>query len=265
MSPLICWLITGAVLLLFAGLLGRTVRYSEPDGQGWKQAKPTILGILIDDRKRYSLAHFQLVAWGLVLTSLVAAVALARLLASVAPGEVLNFTIPPNLLVLAGLAGGSSVLATAVKASKDTAQIQAKSGRTQFRQMFMVEEGVGTDSAVDPTKFQNFVLTVIAIAVYSVMAGSYLAHTDLSRTGAPNLLPDVAQGLLYLIGISQGAYVGAKIPNRAMSDDPSQRAPAAVPEPAIQPVPVPAITTAPALAAAPALVTLAGAATATGD
>jgi hypothetical protein len=224
-----------------------------------------VLGILIDDRKRYSLAHFQLVAWGLVLTSLVAAVALARLLASVAPGEVLNFNIPPNLLVLAGLAGGSTVLATAVKASKDTAQIQSKSGKTQFRQMFMVEEGDGTDSAVDPTKFQNFALTVIAIAVYIVMAGSYLAHTDLSSAGAPNLLPNVAQGLLYLIGISQGAYVGAKIPNRPTSDDTSQLAPATVLEPASQSMPVAAITTVPALAAAPALVTLAAATTATGD
>jgi len=86
MTAIICWVCLAAVLLGLAGVLGRRVSYVETVNGTDQLVSGRWLGILIDYRKRYSLAHFQVVVWSLVLLSLVGAVFLARLLARV-PAE----------------------------------------------------------------------------------------------------------------------------------------------------------------------------------
>src|SRR4051794_35249147 len=84
-----------------------------------RAVKPTrsVVGILIDSRGRFSLTHFQLVAWTLVILPLISGVFWGRLLENVdAP---LNFEIPSQVLGLLGITIGSSVAAGTVKSAKD--------------------------------------------------------------------------------------------------------------------------------------------------
>jgi len=233
---LVYWLITGIFFLIVAGVVGNFVPY-RPDtraarapappaggpaaqpsqapqpptaGQASPPMRGDVLGILIDNRGRFSLTHFQVVLWSLVLLSLVGAVFLDRLLNGGLAGlpNAMNITVPTSLLILAGISGGSAVIATAVKAAK-FGKVDPNAP-PQFRQMFMTEEGDNTDQTIDVTKFQGFFFTVIAVVAYIALAASQLAN---AKTPLDSL-PDIGQGVTWLIGISQAAYLGAKIPDK---------------------------------------------------
>jgi hypothetical protein len=179
MNALVLWAITAAVLIVCAGRVG-------------KVANGKWTGILIDERDRYSLTHLQTVLWALMLLSLLAAIFLARLIAGLSlhspltPGDVLDIYIPSQILILAGISGGSAVLATAVKSQPDRTQRfrdQQGDAKPRFSQVFLVEEGANMDKAVDVMKFQNFFLTLIAVGAYVAMAASVLAgNTEWHQT-----------------------------------------------------------------------------------
>lgn len=223
MNTLFYWLITAGVLIVCAGLIGRKATFIGSDGQ---EHKGNWLGIFIDDRLRYSLTHFQIVLWALVWLSLFAAIFLAGLLDG-NPADALSITIPPEILALAGISGGSAVLTTAIKAprtdgirratlsrakalknSKDSKDSRDFKG-SHFAQIFLEEEGDAADKVIDVTKFQNFFLTLIAVGAYIA-----LAVTALGVPGVPEGLPGFNQDLLWLIGISHAAYVGGKFPEK---------------------------------------------------
>jgi len=233
---LVYWIVTGIFFLLVAGGVGFFVPY-RPDSRpsrapvppaGGQAAQPPqapqpaaagqasppmrgdVLGILIDNRGRFSLTHFQVVLWSLVLLSLLAAVFIDRLLNGGLAGlqTAMNITVPTSLLILAGISGGSAVIATAVKSAK-FGKVDPNAP-PQFRQIFMTEEGDNTDQTIDATKFQSFFFTLIAVAAYIALAASQLAN---AKTPLDSL-PDIGQGVTWLIGISQAAYLGAKIPDK---------------------------------------------------
>jgi hypothetical protein len=194
------WLVSLVALLLLAGWIGRRTE----TGQG-------ILGILIDGRGRYSLTHFQIVLWTMVILSSVLGVLVSQ------GFDTKNFQIPIQLLGLMGISAGSAVLATGVKASKDTGP-QAKKiaragtftlsdGTTEeitpcFAQIWLEEEGNQADKVVSITKYQNFIFTLVILCVYVTMAW---------KSGKLPALPD---NVVWLIGISHAGYVGGKIPNQ---------------------------------------------------
>ena len=66
-----------------------------------------LLGILIDNRGRYSLTHFQLVVWSIVILSLISGVFWGRLAEGVS--DPLSFKIPSEVLGLLGITVGSAV------------------------------------------------------------------------------------------------------------------------------------------------------------
>ena len=108
------WAISAVVLIVIAVLLGMLVRLpSEAE-----RPKPRWLGILVDDRGRFSLNRTQLVLWSIVVLSLIAGVFFGRLIEDVP--EPLEFTIPGNVLGLLGISVGTAVTVGAVKASKST-------------------------------------------------------------------------------------------------------------------------------------------------
>ncbi len=213
MNALVCWAITGSVAVILAGIVGREVTYPKKAGT---EGKGNWLGILIDERQRFSLTHLQIVLWSLVLLSLLAAIFLARLVNGTNGGDALNFTIPQEILTLAAISGGSAVLSTAVKSTR-TESVRMQNvvpGTTDpkppyFSQVFMVEEGANIDKVIDVTGFQNFFLTLIAVSAYVVMAASVLAETKV-----PTAFPGFNSDLLWLIGISHAAYVGGKFPEK---------------------------------------------------
>jgi hypothetical protein len=209
MSALVYWAITAVVIIVLAGIIGRRVVYIKEDGT---EGTGNWLGIFVDERQRYSLTHTQLILWSVVIISLLFAVFMARLLGGPNPSDALKIIIPPEVLGLAGISGGTAVLSTTIKSSRTDAVRRAsinpetnKKNPTHFAQIFMVEEGANIDKVIDITRFQNFFLTFIAVIAYVVMAANTLA-----QVAVPAGLPGLSQDLLWLVGISHAAYVGGK-------------------------------------------------------
>ena len=96
------WAISAGVLLLLAIAFGVGVRASS-------------VGILIDQRGRYSLTQLQIVLWTIVVISLISGVFWARLFDDATTA--LDVSIPGELGVL-GISVGSTVAAMVVKAEE---------------------------------------------------------------------------------------------------------------------------------------------------
>jgi hypothetical protein len=200
------WAISGVSMTVLAIALGLLIR------QTW-------LGILIDNRGRYSLTHFQIVLWSLVVLSLISGVFFGRLIHHV-KGP-LDFPIPSQVLAVLGISVGSATASVTIKATKDTLEKKSKKvqiARTtkdtaHFQQVFLIEEGELADEAIDVTKFQNFWITVILVVAYVALAVGRIGRVSghgLSRLG----LPGFSQSFVTLLLISHGGYLVGKIPNR---------------------------------------------------
>lgn len=180
------WGVWFLVLVAFAIVVGQVTR---------KDA----LGVLIDTRGRYSLTHFQLVLWTIVILSSLIGVLISLNF------DTKNFQIPSELLGLMGISAGSGVLAIGVKAGKDAAG-RAKVLRTtdaRIAQIWEEEEGDQADAkVVSITKFQNLIFTLVIVVIYVTMAW---------KGGA---LPTLPEKIVWLIGISHAGYVGGKIPDK---------------------------------------------------
>jgi len=193
------WLGVLIALMLLAVYIGKRTEH------GWS-------GILIDNRGRYSLTHFQLVLWTLVILSSLVAVFFSQGLDPAA------LRLSPELLGLMGISLGSGVLATGVKAKKDSIGSGARVARlgeltlsdnetvveikASFAQIWLEEEGDLADKVVSIAKYQNFVFTLV-IAVFYVAAVWKQAA-----------IPTLPENIVWLIGISHAGYVGGKIPNK---------------------------------------------------
>lgn len=202
-SLFVAWAISAALLLVVAALLG-----------WW--ARRSLCGILVDSRGRYSLSQLQVVLWSIVVLSLIAGVACARLVA--APATALDFDIPAELLTVMGIALGSGAASMALKAQKDVShpeRIAASDDgdRPRLSQMFLLEEGEMADQAVDVTKFQNFWITVVVVAAYVGLVVS--TFRELASSADITALPTFSGTLLTLLGISHAGYLAGKLPNRA--------------------------------------------------
>jgi hypothetical protein len=194
----VAWIVAFAVLAVLALWIGRLTKH------GW-------LGILVDGRGRYSLAHFQVVLWTVViLSSLIAAF--------ISQGfDPAALQLSPELLGLMGISLGSSVLSAGVKAAKDTkgsgahvAHVGVSFHRTDgppetitahFDQIWLAEEGNQADKVVDITKYQNFIFTLVILMYYVATAWKLAA------------VAPIPENIVWLIGISHAGYVGGKIPN----------------------------------------------------
>ncbi len=202
----VSWGISGAVLigLTIAAGLAATSR---------------IDGILIDERGRYSLTHLQLSLWTIVILSLLSGVFFGRLVHGLPMPQ--DFGIPANVIGLFAISAGSALTSTAIKRTKDTtrpANVSASGGRNyppKLAQMFLVEEGTFANEAVDIGKFQQFLVTIVFVVAYTALAAHQIQMAG--TASAVTSLPDVSGAFLVLLGISHGAYVGAKIPSSAGS------------------------------------------------
>lgn len=182
------------ILVLFAAWLGAKT-----------QAK-SIFGIFIDSRGRYSLTHFQITTWTLVILSTVLGMFISQ-------GYKFDptFKIPNELLEIMGISVTSGVLATGIKSSKDNSSTAGTILRglknnndfhAKFSQIWLEEEGDFADKTINITKYQNFILTILAVGFYIKLAWD---------NGDIKPLPET---LIGLIGISNAGYVAAKVPDR---------------------------------------------------
>jgi hypothetical protein len=199
----VAWGISAGVLVFLAAVLGVVV------GRGY-------LGILIDDRGRYSLTHLQIVLWTIVVFSLISGVFFGRLTND--PKTALDFTIPDELLVVVGISVASTAASTVIKAQKNLThpeRIAASNNadRPRFAQIFLIEEGEMADKAIDVAKFQNFWLTLTLIVAYVALAiGKF---SDLSSPADVTSLPGFAGTFVTLLGISHAGYLVGKVPDRS--------------------------------------------------
>lgn len=209
MSSLLVWAVVAAALALLAVVVG-------------VRAQKLVLGILVDDRNRFSLTRFQVVGWTLLLFSMFAAVAAKR--ASNDTTTSLDFVIPGELLLVLGISLSSTVIATAIKAVKDSRDAGtikrglAPAARTSdsdpelkpfFFQVFLQEDGAMADKVVDVAKFQNFCLTVALWVGYVAVGGAFL------RQGELKSLPGFTDQFVTLLAISHGTYLAGKLPDHS--------------------------------------------------
>jgi hypothetical protein len=228
MTPIrISWLISAVVLVVATMLLGRVIR-------------GRLLGVFIDSRGRYSLTHFQIVIWTLVILSLISGVFFGRWVAGVT--DPLEFMIPTEILALMGISLGSTALATAVKASNDNQRSDSvavsidpdgmqralgqgnadyaggeipEDWKPRLRQIFLLEEGAYADKVVDITKYQQFIITIVLVLAY---IGSAFKAVG-ADPAAVMALPALGSTFLVLLGASHGAYIAGKLPKQAGNPD----------------------------------------------
>jgi hypothetical protein len=198
------WAGSAAVITLLAVFLG----YRAGVGTG-------PLGILIDGRGRFSLTHLQLVAWTIVILSLICGICLGRWFDGLA--DPLGFSVPSQVLGLLGVAGSSAVIAGGVKSTKDATspeQVAASNevDKPRLSQIFLAEEGAFADQVIDVAKFQGFIVTVVLIIAYVGLEIQTI--NDAGSVEKLTALPDFSPTFLTLLGISQGTYVLGKIPGR---------------------------------------------------
>ena len=194
----IWWILSSLALLILAVWIG-------------KHTTKQYLGILIDGRGRYSLTHFQIVLWTIVILSSALGVLISKGFDATA------FGFSSQLLGLMGISAGSAVLATGVKGAKDAPGSTANVARAgtftlsdgttvpitpSFPQIWLEEEGDQADKVVSITKYQNFIFTLVIVGFYVTIAW---------KGGGLPILPD---NVVWLIGISHAGYVGAKIPDK---------------------------------------------------
>ncbi len=199
------WLAAFFILLVVTIFIGKNIA---PMNQ-------RVCGILIDDRGRYSLNHFQMILWTIVILSSVVGSFFANQIDAAH-----TFSIDATVWGLMGISATSGILAAGVKATKDPANMPTatapkeppeeppagtatgSSSEPRFAQIWLEEEGVKANEVINITKYQNFLFTLAILLVYIAAA--------LKAGGVPKLPTEI----LWLIGISHAGYVGGKVPDK---------------------------------------------------
>lgn len=207
------WGFWGAVIVVgILALLHTALFLAAARAAGGRRPVVFLDMIVTGDDNRYSLSRLQVYLWTVVVVVGFSALTLAT-------GRFA--TIPGNVLLLLGVNLGAAVAATAITT--------AKNGRAQtatlativpplpappapappatppkfFRDIFCES---GMPGSLDLPRAQMFLWTVITLITYVTLFIRGFAPT---LNGAP-VLPDVPTEMVLLMGVSQGAYLGAK-------------------------------------------------------
>lgn len=139
----------------------------------------------------YSLTNVQVILWsGVILGSYLSMVVLK---------EGFLGDINANLLGLMGISGGSYVVAKTIRTMQEPVPKERPMPRT--RGLFSQERAPDKLSVV---KLQMTAWTLVSLMIYVVVVAINFSSNK------PEL-PDIGSGLLTLMGISHGVYVGDKL------------------------------------------------------
>jgi hypothetical protein len=222
----VAWLLDVGALVIFVGIIGGLV-----NGQ--------LLGALIDERNRYSLARLQTVAWSIVVLSAFGVMVFHNV--GIATNkDPLGVAVPEQLwlalgITVASLAGTPIIrsvksnsddhpkadvarrtlerlgkidatftdsAATPLMAPRLTGLIvtNPSASEAQWPDLFQGEEA-GNGAHIDLGKVQMFFFSAVIIAVYAAAIWQLLATS--TTTG----LPPVTDSMNALLGIANGAYL----------------------------------------------------------
>jgi hypothetical protein len=143
--------------------------------------------IITSDDNRFSLSRLQFWLWFVVVIISWGAISWAtrRL-----------YTVPDNLYILIGVNVAATVASSAIAVTKG---VHPRANKPNFfKDIFM-----DSKQTLDLPRIQMFIWTIIIVVGYVAVV---IEHY---RQGLPSL-PNIPEGLIVLMGISHGAYLGTK-------------------------------------------------------
>jgi Ca2+/Na+ antiporter len=198
-------------------------------------------GLLIDQRNRISLSRLQASLWTLSTTSSFLSAALFNVRHGQA--DPLLISIPPGIWALMGISATSLIGTPLIQNYKqnqdaqdeetaqtmnqlsaqnvDVNQLAPKGllltnkspANAKWTDLFRGEE-VGNAAQIDLGKIQLIYFTLILVFVYTISLGALFA----SQASVINTFPNLNEGILTLLGISNGAYLTNKaVPHSSTS------------------------------------------------
>ncbi|MBP2158715.1 MULTISPECIES: hypothetical protein [Asticcacaulis] len=194
-------------------------------------------GIMLGGRNTFSLSRLQMVLWTWLILSALMALATVRAwgmfpgVTDAGPGNALSIDLDGNLLAVMGIAFGSAAVTPAIltlQTRDDTGYPPVATFRSRLRGMAFVRgrvvyratsrearfedlikgDDTGSAGAIDLSKVQNLMLTVILVGYYLVML--FDLFRDSAAFGAVAAMPGVSAGMLTLLGISHAGYLAYK-------------------------------------------------------
>jgi hypothetical protein len=145
--------------------------------------------VITSEDERYSLSRLQLYLWTIFVIIGYAAVCFA--------GRAFQ-TIPPNLSLLIGINVAATVASTGIAYWGEVVMQKSVKGPDFVKDIFFE-----TETSLDLPRTQMFIWTMVSLTVFTV------ALVETIRMGEPKL-PEIPRGLVILMGLSHGAYLGTK-------------------------------------------------------
>jgi hypothetical protein len=190
----------GAAAIAPALLLGHVVLYRSARREAKDPKNPPVFLDLIvtGDDNRYSLSRFQSYLW---------TIAIAITFGALSIGTMTFADVPGNLILLMGISLGTSVVSTAIVSAQSGSAPLSRATRPSFVRDVFFESS--TPGSLDLPRVQAFFWTVAALIIYLARFHQLLQQIEPTAAG-PVSLPDVPNGMVALMGVSQGTYLGAK-------------------------------------------------------
>jgi hypothetical protein len=175
---------------------------------GFALSKGRFVQLIMGEDGRYSNSKFQAVVWfSVVIVFYAATVILRGLRLGV---DLMSVSIPQNLLLVSGLSAFSFAAAkgiTTTKVQNAMAQGNATPKGGAGSKGLIVDLTTDDSNNLDLGDFQMLVITLMAVAYYTVVAFNGLGGLDAVHTAA---MPDVDTTILASFGLGQGAYLTKK-------------------------------------------------------
>jgi hypothetical protein len=180
------WLGALTALLFLVGLQRHLISRANKE----REQKLKLFDLIVtSEDNRYSLSRFQIYAWTVWVVIAFAQVAFTTLTFPI---------IPENLAILMAINGTTIVISTALTDAEKAKLAKPADQPVFFRDIFFDASGT-----LDLPRTQMFIWTIVVLVTHMVIFWKgYLA-------GRPGL-PEVSGGMLILMGVSQGIYLGVK-------------------------------------------------------
>ena len=205
------------------------------------------LGVLVDERNRYSLARLQITLWTSVIVATLYTVMLSNLMRAGDWAKALNIDMDLNLVLVMGFslatfttaplalsrksaeAANADDAAKKVQRLKETQELQdvpVVEGKLVVKQSprdarladFVRSEEVNTVNTVDLARTQMLIISIVVVLAY---AGTVVACMIAAGSGTIHKLPELSNTLLMFIVISHGGYLMGKLVSSTGSGDPA--------------------------------------------
>jgi len=177
--------------------------------------------LLTDERRRWSLSRFQLLAWTALLLPSIWTMVVLKLFANA--DDALALGMDENLWALLGISAASFVGSPLILERKQrkagaldvrSAPADGASGG-ELRDLFRGEDTANADM-VDVGRVQMCLFTAIALLVYFAACW----HTFAVTSARALAFPPMSQSLVALLGISHATYLAGKLPDRVAAPNP---------------------------------------------